>query len=91
MENTKSLQKRNRRRCLEDLTPDERKELYKHNLQVAATVPPKLPRVISGEYDAQRYEVRDRYEMLNYQARALRSDWLKAHRLTLKEALRMTV
>jgi hypothetical protein len=91
MENTAQAPKRSSRRRLEDLTPEERRELDRLNLQVSSTVPPKVPRSTVGGYDEYRYEVRDRFELMHHRARALRSDWLKAHRLSLKEALRAPV
>ena len=77
--------RKSKHRSISDLTSEELQELKKLNLYVCATVPP--PRQKSAYSNLAPYdEVRARYEELHYKAKSMRSDWLAAHRGTLKEA-----
>lgn len=85
MEDSAKIANKSKRRSIADLTADELQKLKELNRYVCATIPPKRPKSAYSNvtpYD----EVRARYEEMHCRAKAMRSDWLAAHRMTLKEA-----
>lgn len=79
-----------RRRSVFDLSPQELQELYQHNLNVSATVPPRRPaRAPSdGSYSDYAFDlgIYDRYRDLHARAKSERSAWLKDRRISHKVA-----
>jgi hypothetical protein len=74
-----------RRRTVFDLLPLELKELYRLNLNVSATVPPRRPsRSSSEDYNDYAYDegIYERYREMHDRAKAERSLWLRTHRIT---------
>lgn len=76
-----------RSRTVFDLSPQELFELRKLNVQLSATVPPKMPRYSSsGSEFSFDYGIYERYRELHARAKAGRSAWLREKRITLKVA-----
>ncbi len=73
------------RRTVFDLLPLELKEMYRLNLNVSATVPPRRPsRSNSEDYNEYAFDegIYQRYREMHDRAKAERSLWLRTHRIT---------
>jgi hypothetical protein len=80
-----SAEPKRSRRTVFDLSPQELFELRKLNLQVSASVPPKRPSYsTSGSEFSFDYGIYERYRDLHARAKAERSEWLRARRITLQ-------
>lgn len=80
-----SAEPKRSRRSVFDLSPQELFELRKLNLQVSASVPPKRPSYsTSGSEFSFDYGIYERYRDLHTRAKAERSEWLRARRITLQ-------
>lgn len=79
-----------RRRTVFDLSPQELQELYQHNLNVNATVPPRRPARTpnDGYYSEYAFDlgIYDRYRDLHARAMSERSAWLRDRRISHKVA-----
>lgn len=79
-----------RRRTVFDLSPQELLTLHGLNRSVSATVPPKRPRLSADAGSYSEYEldwgIYERFRDLHARAKAERSDWLRAQRITHKVA-----
>lgn len=85
-----------RRRTVDSLSLQELSELRQLNLHVSSTKPPRRPRLSDGYENHNEYaydlSIYERYQDSHLRAKAERSAWLKAHRITLKvaaEAMRL--
>lgn len=79
-----------RRRTVFDLSPQELQELYRHDLNVSATVPPRRPVRSPSDCSYSDYAfdlgIYDRYRNLHARAKSERSAWLKDRRISHKVA-----